>query len=259
MLSLEQIKQYYPDNLIGFERFLLREYLQFKILEILFESDFANRFAFIGGTALRIVHGNSRFSEDLDFDHFNIAEEDFSKIAKAIHYGLQLEGYRVEFRTVSKAAFHCYIRFPNLLYNNKLSGHSEEKIFIRLDTEAQHFEFEPERFLLNRFDVFTEIKVTPVDILLSQKLLAILERKQSKGRDFFDVVFLLGKEIKPNYDFLSQKASIENGMQLKDAILYRINSFDMKKLSEDVKPFLIHVKDIKRVHLFKEYLQQVSL
>ncbi len=238
---------------------MLREYLQYKILEILFESDYANKFAFIGGTALRIVHGNNRFSEDLDFDNFNLSAEEFSKVAEVIKQGLQLEGYEVDFRSVARAAYHCYIRFPKLLFDNKLSGHAEEKIFIRLDTEAQHYDFTPERILLNRFDVFTEIKVTPVDLLLAQKFLTILERKQSKGRDFFDVVFLLGKDIRPNYDFLTQKAFIENSDQLKEAILNKTNTLDMKKIAEDVKPFLIDQKDVKKVELFNEYLNQVEI
>ena len=259
MLSLDQIKNYYPANLRGFERFMLREYLQYKILEILFESQYANEFAFIGGTALRIVHDNTRFSEDLDFDNFNITKEVFSEVADAIKYGLELEGYQVEIRSVAKAAYHCYIKFPKLLYDNNLSGHEEEKIFIRLDTEAQFFDFKPDNFLLNKFDVFTQIKVTPIDILLAQKFLTILERKQSKGRDFYDVVFLLGKNILPNYDFLSQKASITNGHQLKDAIIERLKPFNMQELAEDVRPFLINMKDVKKVELFKEYIGQVGL
>lgn len=259
MLNLDQIKKYYPDNLKGFERFMLREYLQYKILEILFESEYANQFAFIGGTALRIVHDNNRFSEDLDFDNFNITTDVFTEVTISIQNGLQLEGYHVEFRNVKRGAYHCHIRFPKILYNYKLSGHQEEKILIRLDTEAQHFDFQTESYLLNKFDVFTEIKVTPSDILLAQKFLTILEREQSKGRDFYDVVFLLSKNISPNYDFLSSKASISNGVQLKKAILERMKEINMEEVSNDVRPFLINMKDIKKVLLFEKYLQQVKL
>jgi len=258
MLSLDQIKQFYPENLKGFERFMLREYLQYKILEILFESEYANRFAFIGGTALRIVHGNNRFSEDLDFDNFNVSPEEFSSVAQIIRHGLELEGYKVEFRSLAKTAYHCYIRFPNLLYDYKLTGHSEEKIFIRLDTEAQHFNFTPERHLLNRFDVFTEIKVTPADILLAQKFLTIIERKQNKGRDFYDVVFLMARNIKPSFEFLAQKAIISNWKSLKDAVLSKIDSINMNKMANDVRPFLINTKETNKVEMFKEYLKQVE-
>ena len=259
MLSLDQIKQYYPKELSGFERFMLREYLQYKILEILFESTYASKFAFIGGTALRIVHDNTRFSEDLDFDNFNISHSDFEQVTKIIQDGLQLEGYQVEFRSVEHAAYHCYIRFPRLLYDNNLSGHEEEKILIRLDTEAQHFDFQPEKFLLNKFDVFSEIMVTPADILLAQKFLTILERKQSKGRDFFDTVFLVSKNIAPNYNFLNQKASITNKDQLKEAILQKIKDINLALLAEDVRPFLFKSKDDKKVVLFNEFLEQAKL
>ena len=62
MLSLKEIKTFYPESLRPFERFILREYLQYKILEIIFESPFANKLAFLGGTCLRIIYDNSRFS-----------------------------------------------------------------------------------------------------------------------------------------------------------------------------------------------------
>ena len=80
MLSLEQIKKYYPENLRPFERFLIREYLQCKILEIIFDSKYASQFAFIGGTALRLIYGSERFSEDLDFDNFGLTPEVFSEM-----------------------------------------------------------------------------------------------------------------------------------------------------------------------------------
>lgn len=71
MISLKEIQQYYPANLHGFRSFMLREYFQYKILEIVFECKFADKLCFLGGTCLRIVHDNSRFSDDLDFDNLN--------------------------------------------------------------------------------------------------------------------------------------------------------------------------------------------
>lgn len=46
--------------------------MQYKILALIFNSDFATKFAFLGGTCLRIVHQTNRFSEDLDFDNFDV-------------------------------------------------------------------------------------------------------------------------------------------------------------------------------------------
>lgn len=126
MISLHNIEQFYPENLRGFKRNMLREYLQFKILEIIFNSRLAPKLSFIGGTALRIVHENTRFSEDLDFDNFNLDESDFIKLSKEIVSGLQMEGYSVEIRNVLKRAFRCYIRLPEILFDQNLSNLKSE-------------------------------------------------------------------------------------------------------------------------------------
>ncbi|MDF1515261.1 MAG: nucleotidyl transferase AbiEii/AbiGii toxin family protein, partial [Anaerolineae bacterium] len=77
MLDLQQITSQYPDPLRGYERALLREYLQYKLLQAIFESRQASQLSFIGGTALRIVYGNNRFSEDIDLDNFHLSFQEF--------------------------------------------------------------------------------------------------------------------------------------------------------------------------------------
>ncbi len=81
MINLLQIQQAYPPHLQSYSSFLLREYLQYKILVLLFNSEYALKFVFLGGTCLRIVHQNNRFSEDLDFDNFDLSSDDFEKVA----------------------------------------------------------------------------------------------------------------------------------------------------------------------------------
>ena len=259
MLRLSEIAHYYPENLRGFQRFIIREYLQYKILQIVFDNtNYADKLCFLGGTCLRLVHQNTRFSEDLDFDNFDLSEEDFANISSDIASSLSKEGYEVEIRNVLKGAFHCYIRFPKLLYQEGLSGHREEKILITLDTEPQYFDFEPDHYILNKFDVFTEILTTPKDILLAQKFYAIINRPRPKGRDFFDVTFLLG-QTKPNYDYLKLKLNITSSEALRSAILERCSKIDMEGMARDVAPFLFEAKDEKRVKLFISYLKQVDL
>jgi predicted nucleotidyltransferase component of viral defense system len=259
MLGLSEIIKYYPEHMRGFKRFIIREYLQYKILQIVFDNQsYANKLCFLGGTCLRLVYENTRFSEDLDFDNFNLSPEDFEGISTIIAKDLKKEGYEVEIRNVLKGTFHCYIRFPELLYKEGLSGHKEEKILIQLDTEPQYFDFEPDRHILNKFDVFTEILTTPQDLLLAQKFYAILNRSRPKGRDFFDVVFLLGK-AKPNYEYLKFKININSPEALKSAVLERCSKIDMADMAREVAPFLFDSKDEKRVRMFVEYLKQVDL
>jgi len=259
MLSLNQIKPYYRESLHPFDRFILREYLQFKLLEIIFASPFANKLAFLGGTCLKIVHDNQRFSEDLDFDNFNLSESDFGEVTKHIEIQLGLLGYEVELRNVNKGAYHCYIRFPGILFDEGLTGHQNEKILIQLDSESHNFHYTPDQPILNKFDVFTQINTTPKDLLLAQKFYAVLHPKKNKGRDFFDLVFLLGQVKVPNYEYLKIKTGIENGHDLKNAILEKCAQLDMKEMAKDVSPFLYSKADEKKVLLFEEYIKQTAL
>lgn len=259
MLSLQEIEKQYPENLRPFKRFIMREYLQYKILEIIFESSFADKLCFLGGTCLRLVHNQQRFSEDLDFDNFNLTDAEFEEIAVLITKELTKEGYQIEFKTVFKGAYHCYLKFPKLLFDEGLSGYQEEKILIQLDTEPQQFDFTPEKYILNKFDVFTSINITPIDILLAQKFYAVINRKRNKGRDFYDIVFLLGKGVLPNYEYLNLKLKIKNESQLKEMILNACSKINMQGMADDVAPFLFHSKDVKQVLFFESYLKQVAL
>jgi predicted nucleotidyltransferase component of viral defense system len=259
MLNIKEIQSYYPVSLQRFDRFIFREYLQYKILELIFESKYANKLAFLGGTCLRIVHNNTRFSEDLDFDNFELSSQDFLNISIEIKLGLEKMGYTVEMRNVDTGTFHCYIRFPNILFDQGLSNHKNEKILIQLDSESQGFRFEIEKVFLNKFDVFTEINTTPKDLLLAQKFYAILNRPINKGRDFFDIVFLLGQGQKPNYDYLEFKVGINSPEQLVKAILDHCNSLDMVEMANDVSPFLFDFRDEKKVLYFTDYIKQTRL
>lgn len=258
MISINQIEQLYPENLRGFKRNILREYLQYKILELIFNSRLASKLSFLGGTALRIVHENTRFSEDLDFDNFKLSKDDFTMLTKEIQAGLEKEGYAVEIRNVLKAAFRCYIKLPNVLFDNAMSGLAQEKILIQVDTEPHNFAYSPDKVFLNKFDVFTQVSVTPPDILLAQKILALLTRKRAMGRDFYDVIFLLQK-AKPNYDYLKQKAGVSNSKALKEKVLAHLEGLNLKDLAKDVEPFLFQPSDSRKILMFSDFIKQAQL
>ena len=258
MLDIREIEKYYPEQLRGFRRFILREYLQYKILEIVFNGPYADKLIFLGDTCLRIVHGNQRFSEDLDFDNLDLTEAEFQQIAENIAVQLGRMGYEAETKPISRAAFHCYIRFPRLLFLQGLSGYEEEKILIQLDTEAQHFAFTPEKPILNKFDVFTKIAVTPLSILMAQKCYAILNRNRNKGRDFFDLVFLMGLHVQPDMNYIEQKLQIRDAADLKKKMLDKCRSLDMNAMADDVAPFLFNAGDTKKIVMFAEVLEGYS-
>lgn len=258
MLTLDQIAEQYPENLRPFKRNMLREYLQYKILEIIFTSAHANKLSFLGGTALRIIHGNARFSEDLDFDNFRLQEAEFSDLAKIVRNGLTALGLQTEVNTVNKGAYRCNIRLPEILALNDLSPHKEEKILIQIDSVAHDFVYQPDEKIINKFDVFSKIFVTPPSILLSQKLFAALNRKRAKGRDFYDIVFLLAF-TKPDYAYLSLKIDCKTPEELRAKVMKVAERLDFEDLAQDVSPFLFEASDAKKVKLFPMFIAGADL
>jgi predicted nucleotidyltransferase component of viral defense system len=258
MLDFEQIKDQYPENMQRFERAILREYLQYKVLQAVFDSNHANKLAFLGGTALRIVYGNNRFSEDIDLDNFGLSWIEFENVIQKVKRFMVLEGFEVEIRNVAKGAYRCYLKFPALLYEQGLSPFQEEKILIQLDTTAQGYPYKPETILINKFDVFAEIRVAPLNILLSQKIYTAVNRKRPKGRDFYDITYLASR-TKPDMGFINQKLGVDTAESLRKEISARITEYDFKNLSDDVSPFLINLEDTRRVEKFREFWDQVEL
>jgi predicted nucleotidyltransferase component of viral defense system len=254
MINIDELKKYYP-NLSGFDRGILREYLQYKILDIIFKNEVGAKLSFLGGTAIKICYGSARFSEDLDFDNFGLSEDEFMKLSELIKKELELEGYEVETKNVFKGAFRCYIRIPKLLYANNLTSAENEKILIQVDTAPHNFAYHSDNFLLQKFDIFRNIKITPADIILSQKIAAIFGRKRMKGRDFFDTVFLMGR-TDFNYDYLQAKLSIGNRQELKEKLLAATADLDLVALAQDVRPFLINSDGQEAVLNFRKYIEQ---
>lgn len=258
MLDLEQIQSYYPENIRPFKRNILREYLQYKILEIIYSSDYSDKLIFMGGTAIRILHSSPRFSEDLDFDNRGIEKNNFEELINIIKKRMKLEGYDLSIRNNYKNAFRSYIKIHDIMYNFSLSPHKKENIDIRFDTEPQDFDYLPVKPFLNKFDVFTRIFSVPADLLLSQKIYAIFNRKRTMGRDFFDTVYLLGK-TKPDYAYLQKKLNIADGGELRSRLLAFCDKVNLGKLSLDVRPFLFDPSGFTKVNLFNEFIKNAEL
>ncbi len=257
MLDLKNIEKFYPENLWIFKRDILREYLQYKILEIIYNSRFSGKLVFMGGTAIHIVHQSRRFSEDLDFDNRNMTKKEFAALSGILKRKLFSEGYSVEVENSFKGAFHCYIKFLDILYENGISNHKNEKLLIQIDAEPQKTQYTPEKPIINKFDIFTQIVVVPVSILLAQKIYAIVNRKRTMGRDFFDAIFLFSK-TKTDFKYLKNKMRIKTEEELKKILLSKFTGLDFSKLANDMKPFLFNPDEASKIKLFPEYIKQIK-
>ncbi len=257
MLTLDQIKEYFPhpaarQNLRG----ILIEYLQSELLDSLFKLPGAEQLSFIGGTAIRLFFNSQRFSEDLDFDNFGLAYDQFKELLLKACRELSIKGIELEFRFLRKnRTAHCYIKFPSLLQKYGLSAHREEKILVSVDAKRKKKLVTPEMRALNKFGIFRNILINPAPILLSQKFLAILFRQREKGRDFYDASFL-GGLTKPDYAYIKAVSAL-SAEKFKEAVIKRCSRFNYKHLAQDVAPFLFEAEQKERVLRFRENLQNI--
>ena len=233
---------------------ILIEYLQCEILDSLYE--LSPNLYFIGGTCLRLFHNLPRFSEDLDFDNFDLKQEDFKRLINELGKNLKLKGFEVSFRLTFKNAYHCYFKFDKLLYQNNLSPYKNQKILIRLDTVGHSFKVKRENNFLNRYGLTRDIMLNPLDTLMSQKILAMLNRKTAKGRDFYDFIFLQAR-TRPDFNYLKQVAKINNWFEIKKIADKKFKNLDFKKLAKDAEKFLFNRKDVEKIINFKKYFNYI--
>ncbi len=255
MLNFEQIKDYLPKEIVQRNpKGALTEYLQHEFLDAIFKQEGAELLSFMGGTAIRIIYNSQRFSEYLDFDNFGLDYADFKRLMEKAFRELKLKGFEAEMRLLKKEeVFHGYIKFPLILQQYGLKAHHQEKIFIALDAQKKEKLFVPEIKPLNKFGIFRNIAVNPLPVLLAQKLMAILQRKRERGRDFYDVSFLAGL-TQPDYAYIQQIIGLEKG-EFKEKLLKKCSTLNYKALARDVMPFLFNAEQADRVLNFPATLK----
>src|SRR6056297_805058 len=183
MIDIEEIISYFPETLQGkpqFHEYMLKEYFHYKMLDIIFNTKYAKKLSFIGGTNLRIVHNIERFSEDLDFDCFDLSREEFMDLTDLVIKGIRDQGINIKADDKKKdlelKAFRRNIVFPELMFELGLSNYKEKKLLIKIESEPHHFQYIPDKPIIQKFNVFTQINATPLKTLFSMKIGAVLER-----------------------------------------------------------------------------------
>lgn len=62
---------------------------------------------------------------------------------------------------------------------------------------------------------------------------------------------------KPNFKYLEAKTWIKNNDELKNKLIDFVKDLDLKKISEDVKPFLLNQDEINRVLFFQDFINNL--
>ncbi|MEI6787498.1 MAG: nucleotidyl transferase AbiEii/AbiGii toxin family protein [bacterium] len=230
----------------------LREYLQAFVLRSLHESEAFKPLAFVGGTALRFLHNLPRFSEDLDFSLVSPETYKGTEWMAKIKRDLVLAGFDAQLAWNDRKVVHTgWIRVEGILHDIGLSGMSAEKLSIKLEIDTRppagaHCE----RQVISRFTTFF-IQYYDLQSLLAGKLHAVITRKYSKGRDWYDLFWYLSQRppVQPNIEMLQNALDQTQGAGVLDAqswtllVQNRLESLDIDAVLDDVRPFLERPQD----------------
>lgn len=252
----------------------LKEIFQEVALLGLWRSKFYEKAAFYGGTALRILYGLDRFSEDLDFTLLKKDKNfDLAPYNQAIKEELQSFGFQVSVETKNKnvetnieSAFIKATTKKQLIVIkatsdivNRIHHMHTIKIKMEVDTDPPgKFHTEIKNSLL---PIPFSVKTLTQPDLFAGKLHAILCRPwqtRVKGRDWYDLVWYVARNIPVNLihlqERLIQSSAWNKKNQLsKDALLEllesKIRQTDFKTAKTDVLHF---ISDKKAVALWSK-------
>ena len=183
----------------------LREILQEIALLGLWRSKFFEKAAFYGGTALRILFGLDRFSEDLDFSLINTQKNfDLEAYNRALKQELLAFGFEVWIDPIKKSAETAIQstflkadtrrQLLNIAVKNdivsQIPNGQRLKIKLEIDTDPPSGFNTESRFLL--LPIPFSVRTYSLPDLFAGKMHALLFRQwktRIKGRDWYDFVW----------------------------------------------------------------------
>jgi predicted nucleotidyltransferase component of viral defense system len=241
----------------------LREILQEAALLGLWRARFFEHAAFYGGTALRILHGLDRYSEDMDFTLTRpIPDFSLSPYLLALTNELESLGFSVTARMKEKSRFstvqsgflkagtkmHLLSISVNRRIVDAIDPNRLVKIRIEIDTSPPGY-FETETRFLFRPIPFA-VRTCALPDLFAGKMHAVLCRNwknRVKGRDWYDMVWFAANHPTLHLRHLEERMrqsghwSGRNHISKKTfngLLQERILTVDIEKAKAEVRPYL---------------------
>lgn len=256
----EWIAEYKPTNE---EEVLaaLREIMQEITLAGLSRTDFFDKAAFYGGTALRIFYNLDRFSEDLDFSLLE-KNSDFSlePYFNAIVTEFEASGMQVSIRekdkkiktSIESAFLKSETIWKELVLEDiakqaGIASNRNIKIKIEVDIVPPLSFHTEEKLLLRPFSFY--VKCFSSTSLFAGKMHALLFRKwknRVKGRDWYDLEWYIKKSIPLNINHFLQRAkntgdwnkNTISEKEIMQLLREKINAVSFENIKEDVVHFI---------------------
>jgi len=248
----------------------IREIMQEIILPGLAETKFFDNNAFQGGTAIRMLYGLKRYSEDFDFTMKENKIKEFSWKPFADHIIEYGKKYGVDFNYTED---HDKFGNKNIIPVAFTKKGNRKKIEVKLETNFSVNNFNDE---MKDVGILNEYKVRAFDLpsLFAGKLNAVLTREKYNseickkerfdlGRDWYDLIWHINNKIQPNYEFLSKKLNYKGPFEgkninanlewVKNELFKGMEGLDYIKMNIDIKSITLIAN---RINLNKDLLTE---
>ena len=270
---ISNLLEQYGCTSIQEHRNALKEIVQSLVLIGLTRSNFFNKAAFYGGTALRKFYELQRFSEDLDFSLMN-PDKGFSlnpyidsvkKILRSYGFEMNVETRNKVNDSPIKSAFVKGDTLTQLIsftaMQPPISGvPRNEKIKVKFEVDANpplgasyevKTQLQPELYQVRLYDLPSQA---------AGKISAVLTRSwgnRVKGRDYYDYIWFLQKNITVNFYHLQQRLLQYDPLgtfterSIIEMLCRRFASIDFKKVRDDILPF-IKKEDVRKLDYWND-------
>jgi len=259
----------------------LREVMQEIALLGLWRGKFFEKAAFYGGTALRVLYGLDRYSEDLDFSllkkgsSFDLVDysESLKRELASFGFAVEVESRKKQAQTAVQSAFlkadtrtqMITVEFERGLVQ-QIPRNQVLKIKLEVDTDPPPGFSTEVRYLLR--PVPFAVRTFSLPDLFAGKMHAVLCRawkSRVKGRDWYDLVWFAAHHPEMHLAHLEQRMR-QTGhweepaplteAELRKRIALRIDHVDIGEVRREVEPF---VKDPGALAIWsKEFFSDVA-
>ncbi len=258
----------------------LREILQELALLGLWRSRFFEHAAFYGGTALRLLYGLDRYSEDLDFSLLK-PKVSFSlrPFGEALQREISSFGFHVEFEARRKpraGAIESAFLKTNTLKQMIVIDADQELLRDLQPTKRLKIKLEVDTDPPGSFETETQFVLQPIPFsvrvytlpnLFAGKLHAVLCRKwrtRVKGRDWYDLVWYAARHPEVRVGHLEARMRQSGdyraeqrltARKLQDFLQRAVDELDVEQARREVVPF---VKDPRALDVWsQEFFKQI--
>lgn len=242
----------------------LKEIIQYIALLGLTRTDFFDKAAFYGGTALRILYNINRYSEDLDFSllerdkEFKLEHYNEYIYNELLNFGLESEvttkskNIKTDIKTTTMKANtktqFVSIDVPKNLVN---SVHRQKNILIKMEVDTcPPLNFNCESKSINIPSYF-KVNAFTIEDNFAGKVSAILCRQwktRVKGRDWYDFKWLMQRNVKLGFNHLKYRLHdsgyIENKEKfnlelLKEHLHQKVDNTDFDSAMQDIEIYIL--------------------